>query len=48
MSKFAFDFKKEKLKAYCEKPITADNFASWSRNNFYRTSYISHYTNVTY
>jgi hypothetical protein len=46
MSKFSFEVKKDKLKVGA-KPITADNFASWSRNNFYRTSYISHYTNVS-
>lgn len=46
MSQFAYDYETNKLQKYNEQPIHEENFARWSKENFYRTSYINHFTNV--
>ena len=48
MSQFAYDYESQKLKKYNENSIQEENFARWSKENFYRTSYISHFTEVKF
>jgi len=47
MSQFAYDYESHKLKKYNGTQIQEDGFTLWSKENFYRTSYINHFTEVT-
>lgn len=46
MSQFAYDYESQKLKKYNEQTINEPTFTAWSKENFYRTSYINHFTEV--
>ena len=44
---YAYDYS-SKSKPYNQNNITQGDFFKWSKENFYRTSYVSNYTNVIF
>ena len=46
MAQYAYNYNPTGSKPYLSNPITQDEFHSWTKENMYRTSYATMYTDV--